>query len=110
MSGVTKSVTAAKKRKLDNISMISSNTNKRQCAKDGVRDLFNLEQTCYINVILQTLFHEPLLTAYFLGHGHRAAKCSDLNYFCCSLSEAFAEFNNDEKKEGFGLANLLIAS
>lgn len=64
-----------------------------------------------MNVILQTLFHEPLLTAYFLGgHGHRTAECKDKNCFGCSIAEAFAEFNNDEKEEGFGVSNLLQAT
>lgn len=63
-----------------------------------------------MNVILQTLFHEPLLTSYFLGHGHRPYDCSELNCFGCHVAEAFAEFNNDEKEEGFGALNLLLTS
>ena len=63
-----------------------------------------------MNVILQTFFHEPLLTAYFLGQGHRTFDCDIVNCLSCPVSEAFAEFNNDEKEEGFGVANLLLAS
>lgn len=62
-----------------------------------------------MNVILQTLFHEPVLTAYFLGNGHCSSDCQKPNCFGCGLADAFAEFNNEEKEDGFGALNVLLA-
>ena len=63
-----------------------------------------------MNVILQTMLHDPLLTTYFLGNGHQPHDCALPNCVGCAVSEAFAEFNNEEKAEGFGALNLLLAS
>lgn len=89
---------------------VRSNANKRSCAKQGVRGLFNLGQTCYLNVILQTLLHDPILNTYFLGSGHQSHDCSMPDCIACAVAEAFADFNSSDKPEGFAALNLLLAT
>ncbi|PLB34555.1 putative ubiquitin C-terminal hydrolase Ubp8 [Aspergillus candidus] len=104
----------AKKRRFSDSSSdelyIRSNATKRPCAKTGVRGLFNLGQTCYLNVILQSLLHDPILTTYFLGNGHQIHDCNANDCIGCAVAEAFADFNSSEKPEGFAALNLLLAS
>ncbi|KAL3428836.1 hypothetical protein BDV09DRAFT_181414 [Aspergillus tetrazonus] len=89
---------------------VKSNANRRPCAKQGVRGLFNLGQTCYLNVILQTLLHDPILSTYFLGNGHQPHDCTVADCIGCAVAEAFADFNSIDKPEGFAALNLLLAS
>ena len=63
-----------------------------------------------MNVILQTLLHDPLLAHYFLGNGHQTHECGIPSCIGCAVSEAFAEFNSGDKVEGFGALSLLVAS
>jgi ubiquitin carboxyl-terminal hydrolase 22/27/51 len=107
-------ITAPKKRAFSESSSdeayIKSNATKRPCAKEGVRGLFNLGQTCYLNVVLQTLLHDPLLNTYFLGNGHLMHNCLVKECILCATAEAFTDFNNSDKTEGFAALNLLLAT
>jgi ubiquitin carboxyl-terminal hydrolase 22/27/51 len=70
----------AKKRKFDQLneeddSYMTANTSQRPCGREGVRGLFNLGETCYMNAVLQMMVHNPLLASYFLGMGHPIHLC-----------------------------------
>ena len=70
----------AKKRKLAQLSdeddsYMTANTSQRPCGREGVRGLFNLGETCYMNAVLQMMIHNPVLASYFLGMGHPVHLC-----------------------------------
>jgi ubiquitin carboxyl-terminal hydrolase 22/27/51 len=56
-------------------SYLTANTSQRPCGRSGVRGLFNLGETCYMNAVLQMMVHNPLLASYFLGMGHSIHTC-----------------------------------
>ncbi|EXJ73374.1 uncharacterized protein A1O5_03134 [Cladophialophora psammophila CBS 110553] len=56
-------------------SYLTANTSQRPCGRTGVRGLFNLGETCYMNAVLQMMVHNSLLASYFLGMGHPTHTC-----------------------------------
>lgn len=89
---------------------VKNNASKQPCIRQGARGLFNLGQTCYLNVILQAMLHDRLLNTYFLGNGHRSYECTVPDCLGCAVSEAFADFNNCEKVDGFPALSVLLAT
>ena len=77
----SKAVINGTKRKLvefsngEDDSYLTANTSQRPCGRSGVRGLFNLGETCYMNAVLQMMVHNPLLASYFLGMGHSIHTC-----------------------------------
>lgn len=65
-----------------------------------------------MNVVLQSMLHNPILNRYFLANGHQTFDCPTGFPDCigCAVSEAFSDFNNTDKLDGFGALNLLLAS
>ncbi|GJJ08288.1 hypothetical protein Clacol_002499 [Clathrus columnatus] len=57
----------------------------------GRRGLLNLGQTCYLNVVLQALIHNPLLRNYFLSDAHNHRLCKFKDCVCCEMDKLFTE-------------------
>lgn len=59
----------------------------------GRRGLLNLGQTCFLNVVLQSFVHNPLLRNYFLSDKHNKKLCKLTDCTCCEMDVLFAEVN-----------------
>lgn len=55
------------------------------CKVGPPRGLYNLGQTCYLNVILQMIAHNPLIRNFFLGNIHNPQKCVVSHCIACGL-------------------------
>ncbi|KAJ7881755.1 hypothetical protein B0H14DRAFT_2340180 [Mycena olivaceomarginata] len=63
----------------------------------GRRGLLNLGQTCFMNVVLQSFVHNPLLRNYFLGDKHNHKQCKiEEDCTCCEMDKLFAEIFSNE--------------
>lgn len=51
--------------------------------------------TCFMNVILQSLVHNPLLKAYFLSDRHNPKHCQKEFCMCCEMDNLFAQVKNN---------------
>ena len=129
----------SKKRKLadfynEDDAYIAANVNQRPCGREGVRGLFNLGETCYMNAVLQMMVHNRLLSGYFLGLGHPLHTCPISNQpekrvdsdsedevleeqkpeikpcIACAFTEIFAESRMADQTVPAQAVNLLYAS
>ncbi|KAL1732376.1 hypothetical protein EV714DRAFT_207029 [Schizophyllum commune] len=63
---------------------------------EGRRGLLNLGQTCFMNVVLQSFVHNPLLRNYFLGDMHDRRICAIADCTSCEMDSLFSEIYSDE--------------
>lgn len=94
----------------DDHKLIINNSTFLPCRAIGLRGLYNMGQTCFMSVILQTFIHNPFIRNFYLSEGHKTADCEKESCVSCALDEMFVEFHSVEKTEGFGAVNMLMGS
>jgi len=66
----------------------------------GLRGFYNLGATCFMNSILQTIVHNPLMRAYYLGDQHNPSTCphasAEMPCLACELTALLAEVGDAE--------------
>ncbi|CAG8613637.1 9200_t:CDS:10 [Paraglomus occultum] len=72
------------------IAQLKARTEHHPCA--GIRGLYNIGSTCYMNAVLQALINNPIVRAYFLADKHNRHLCEIGSHcLCCQLDILFQE-------------------
>ena len=91
----------------DSKRLVSGNSTATPCAATGLRGLYNMGQTCFMSVVLQSIIHNPFIRTYYLAEGHRASECEREACTSCALDDIFTDFFGQEKHEGYGAVHML---
>ncbi|SMQ55168.1 unnamed protein product [Zymoseptoria tritici ST99CH_1A5] len=87
--------------------LMANNAVVTPCAATGLRGLYNMGQTCFMSVILQSLIHNPFIRTFYLAEGHRSTDCEREACTSCALDDMFIDFYAQEKHEGYGAVHML---
>ncbi|KAF9519687.1 hypothetical protein BS47DRAFT_1288052, partial [Hydnum rufescens UP504] len=68
---------------------VMSHGNLLSC--QGRKGILNLGASCYLNVVLQVLIHNPLIRRHFMSDKHPTQLCSKDICMCCEMDKLFAE-------------------
>lgn len=65
--------------------------------------------TCYMNVILQPLAHNPMIRNWYLSDGHQMSECTRKHCIGCAMDDMFQDFYAQELTTGYSASNILAS-